>query len=308
MSLKFYEFLKLPEGIYIPLVGKHFYYWICKKENEFIRKVKLPDKVLNTEERCEKVIASLTSFPARIEKAHLAVKSIMLQNYKPDEIILWLSDAQFKGIELPQSLKDLEKKGLQIKFCEDLRGHKKYFELVKSQKPNELILTFDDDIIYPPNSIKKVMKYHKLYPKAIIVNRGYEITFGKKGEVKPHKQWRIHSSYGVKKPKKLIFISTGSGILLPYNSLYKDIIESDKIKKLALSIDDLWTTVMAILSKTDIVKTTRYHKTYTTIEESQEIQLATENLLQGVDRHDTVLRELIEYYPQLEYLLNFARK
>lgn len=232
----------------------------------------------------------------------------MLQSFKPDEIILWLSDEQFKDIELPKSLKDLEKKGLQIKFCEDIRGHKKYFEPIKVQKPNELILTFDDDIIYPPDSIMKVMKYHKRYPNAIIINRGYEITFSKDGNINPHKKWRIHSSYGVKKPKKLTFISTGSGILIPYNSLHKDATDIDKIKKIALSIDDLWTTIMAILSQTDIVKTTRYHKTYTTVEGSQEFQLATENLLPDVDLHDTVLQELIKTYPQLNELLKPVRK
>lgn len=308
MSLKLYEFLKLPEGIYIPFVGKYLYYWICKKENKFIRKVKLPDQVLNTEARSEKVIASLTSFPARIENTHLAIKSIMLQSFKPDEIILWLSDEQFKDVEIPKSLRELEKKGLQIKFCEDIRGHKKYFEPIKVQKPNELILTFDDDIIYPPDSIMKVMKYHKRYPNAIVINRGYEITFSKDGNINPHRKWRIHSSYGVKKPKKLTFISTGSGILIPYNSLYKDATDIDKIKKIALSIDDLWTTIMAILSQTDIVKTTRYHKTYTTVEGSQEFQLATENLLQDGDHHDTVLQELIKTYPQLNELLKPSRK
>ena len=139
MSLKLYEFLKLPEGRYIPFLGKYWYYWICRKENEYIQKAELPDQVLNTEMRNESVIASLTSFPDRIEKTYLAIKSIMLQNFKPDEIILWLSDVQFKEIEIPQSLRELEKKGLQIRFCEDLRGHKKYFELIKAQKPNELI-------------------------------------------------------------------------------------------------------------------------------------------------------------------------
>ena len=169
-------------------------------------------------------------------------------------------------------------------------------------------MTFDDDIIYPPDSIKKVVKYHKLYPRAIITNRGYEITFAKNGQINPHKKWRLSSSYGVKKAKRLTFISTGSGILIPYNSLYKDVTDVDKIKRIALSIDDLWTTVMAILAQTEIVKTTRYHKTYTTVEGTQDFQLATENLLQDGDHHDTVLQELIKAYPQLNELLKKSRK
>ena len=129
------------------------------------------------------------------------------------------------------------------------------------------------------------------------------MTFGKSGTINPHKQWRINSGYGVKKPKRLILVSSGAGVLIPYNSLYKDVTDVDKIKKIALSIDDLWITIMAILSETDIVKTTRYHKTYTTLEDTQEIQLATENLLQGSNHYDTTLQEAIKIYPQLNVLL-----
>lgn len=308
MTHKFMEWLKLPESVRIPVLGGIWYRWISKKENAYIRKVQLPEQVLNTEPREEKVIASLTSFPARIESTHLAIKSIMLQDFKPDEIILWLSDKQFEGVEIPGSLRELEKKGLQIRFCEDLRGHKKYFELVKAQQPNELILTFDDDIIYPPDSISKVVKYHEKYPNAIITNRGSEITFDKTGKLESHSKWRLLSAYGVKTPKKLVFISNGSGILIPYNTLYKDATNSDRIKELALSVDDLWTTIMAILAQTDVVKTTRFHKTYVTVEDSQKGQLATENLLQGGDRHDAVIAALREVYPQLDTLLVPARK
>lgn len=313
MLLRLYEHLKLPEGKYIPFFGKYWYFMLCKLENRYIRRVKLPEHVLNKEPRKEKVIASLTSFPARINSVYLAVKSLMLQDYKPDEIILWLSKEQFEGIEIPENLRELEKRGLQIKYCDDLRGHKKYFELIKTQKPDELILTFDDDIIYPPDSISKVIKYHKLYPKAIITNRGYEIMFFEDGNLTPHLQWIINSDYGVGNPEKLIYISGGSGPLFPYNSLHPDVTREDYIQEYAISVDDLWITVMAILNNTDIVKTTRHHKTYTTLQDTQQYQLALENIKCKkneieIDKYDELLSKLRSIYLNFEKMVKDTRK
>ena len=108
--------------------------------------------------------------------------------------------------------------------------YKKELELVKNQKQNELILTFDDDIIYPKDSIAKVMKLHKKYPSSIVINRGYEITFDKNGNLEKHLNWKINSKYAVKKPEKLVFISCGSGALFPYKSLNPEVLNSANIK------------------------------------------------------------------------------
>ena len=312
MLLRFYEFLKIPEGRPIKFVGKYWRRFIDRLVVSYIRKKKIPAEPLNKEFREEKIIASLTSFPARIDCVEYAVKSLMLQDYKPDRIILWLSNLQFKSEkELPDTLLALKDKGLEIKFCEDdLRGHKKYFELVKNQKENELIVTFDDDIIYPHNSISRLVKLHKKYPNAIVVNRGYEITFEKNGKLKPHKKWKLMSRYGVKKPVSLILTSTGSGILYPYDSFHNDILNVDLIKKLALSIDDLWITIMALIKGTKIIKSHYAFKTFTTYPGSQKYQLGLENMRnpENIDRHDTVLKELVEHYSELKENLTVANK
>ena len=138
MLLRFYEFLKIPEGRPIKFVGKYWRRFIDRLVVSYIRKKKIPAEPLNKEYRREKIIVSLTSFPARIDCVEYSVKSLMMQDYKPDRIILWLSNLQFKSEgELPDTLLVLKDKGLEIKFCnDDLRGHKKYFELIKNQKEN----------------------------------------------------------------------------------------------------------------------------------------------------------------------------
>jgi hypothetical protein len=313
MLFQLYEHLKLPETVYIPLIGKYWYSILCRLENRYIRRTKLPEWALNKEPRKERVIVSLTSFPARINSTHLAIKSLMLQSYKPDEIILWLSEKQFENCKIPDSIMKLKKNGLQIRYCDDLRGHKKYFNLIKNQQPDELILTYDDDIIYPPDSISKVMKYHEKYPDAIITNRGYEMIFSEDGKLKPHLEWKINSKYSVGKPEKLVFVSTGSGVLYPYKALHSEVLNAALIERYALGVDDIWITLMAIMHDTDIVKTTRYHKTYTTVSGSQEYQLALENVKREkngvtIDKYDQTINELMTVYPELKKLLVLSRK
>lgn len=309
--LSFFEFLKLPEGRPIPFFGKYWRRFILFCQNKLIRKVKLPKEPLNSKERKEKVIASLTSFPARINCVEYAVKSLMLQSYKPDRIVLWLAKGQFEGVELSKGLLDLQEKGLEIKWCdEDLRGHKKYFYSIQEQKPDELVVTFDDDLIYPSNCIKRLIKHHKRFPSAIIDNRGYEITFDKNGELNPHKKWKIMSRYAVKRPGALFQLSTGVGCLYPYGVLHKDVCKADLIKKHALSIDDLWMSVMAILVDTKFVKTHYATKILTTVSNSQEFQLGVENMRnpERIDKHDTCISSLMEEYPKLKEKLSISNK
>ena len=108
MNREFLEALKIPETIRIPFLGGKWYQYLTKLENKSIREEALPENPLNTEKREKKIIATLTTYPARINCVHLAIKSIMLQTYKPDRIILWLADSQFPNRVLPKELTDLE--------------------------------------------------------------------------------------------------------------------------------------------------------------------------------------------------------
>ena len=120
------EAIKIPETVRIPLLGGWNYRLCNCIDNYSIKKEKIK-KPLNTKHRDIYITASLTSYPARIQYVHLAIKSLMLQSCKPDRIILWLADSQFNNRQIPTTLSALEEYGLEIKWCDDLYGHKKYF-------------------------------------------------------------------------------------------------------------------------------------------------------------------------------------
>lgn len=82
----------------------------------------------------EEVIVSLTTFPARINKVYITIETIFQQETLPNRIILWLANKQFpRGLyALPQRLLNMQQKGLEIRFCEDIRSYKKYYYSIKN--------------------------------------------------------------------------------------------------------------------------------------------------------------------------------
>ena len=50
--------------------------------------------------RQPKIIASLTSYPPRIETVHIAIQSLLAQKHLPDLVVLWLYEDDFPNREL----------------------------------------------------------------------------------------------------------------------------------------------------------------------------------------------------------------
>ena len=263
--------------------------------NRLIRWVPLSMGGLNTGKRKERVVASLTTYPGRINEVYYAIKSIMLQTYRPDRIVLWLADSQFPDKKLPESLNKLIKKGLEIRFCDDLRSHKKYFYALQEQNPDELVITFDDDIIYNVYSIERAVKKHKEYPKAIVVNQAKCMTCDTNGNITPYHEWVINTKN--KKPSFGLSPLTGSGCLYPYKALAECAFNWGVIKDNALTADDIWINFMSKKSGTPIVEVDKPVKRFSTVTNSQTTHLAQINSLQG--GNDIIVSRLSKLYPDV---------
>ena len=292
----FIEKIKMVESIRVPILGKYWFQSLSKLEQKVLDKESIPLQPLNQTQRDTVVICSMTSFPARINYVHIALKSLMLQSYKPDRIILWLANEQFPDHVLPKQLTDLVQYGLEIKWCDDLYGHKKYYYCVREQKPNEVVITFDDDIIYPVDAVKRLMRTHEKYPNCIVCERAQSIDYDENGELKNPGRWKTISDVGVKTPSYSLNPSPGGGCLIPYCGFYEDALKPEVFCSLAYKNDDLWYMFMAAQNKTRIIKTQKYHKIFSLIDGSQTIQMATENV--AGDRNKVIMEGLIQAYPE----------
>lgn len=288
----FLERFKLIESWHIPGISGFWYSFMSSLDNKIILQERIPENPLNKIKRNEIVIASLTSYPARINFVWIAIKSIMLQTYKPDRIILWLAEEQFPKKDLPETLIGLQNYGLEIKWTKDFYGHKKYCIPVMEQKQNEVVITFDDDIIYSPLCIERLINTHKRFPNCLICERGQ--AFEDKEQLNPGR-WVTISNIGVDKPTYSLNPSPGGGCLIPFGAFHPDAVKKECFCSLAYKNDDLWFMFMCAANGTRMIKTRKYHRIFSVVNGSQIEQMAIENVTG--ERNKVIMERLIKSYP-----------
>ena len=292
--------LRRPEGVRsgIPKLRAVHYLLDCLAENLFIRLAPLPKTgVHQGEKRQEIITVSLTSFPPRIEKTYYAIKSLMLQTVKPDHIILWLAEDQFKDSPLPPKFCKLVDRGLTVRWCQDLRSHKKYHYALREQQPGQVVITYDDDIIYEADSIEKLMDAHRAFPACIVCNRGHEITLDEKGDPLPYKEWKVHSQVGVGKPSYYVLPSTGNGCLYPYGCMPPITFDWPVAKENALTADAIWMRYCSLSNRVKVVKTRETIATLCNVMGSQKERLTQLNDIDGENQR--VIDRLNTCFPNL---------
>ena len=199
-----------------------------------------------------RIIASMTSYPARIETVHLAIKSLLAQKTLPDLIILWLCRSDFPGGErdLPSSLKDLLWMDVQVRWVDDdLKPHKKYYWALR-EFPNDLVVTVDDDLIYRNTMIGDLLAAHRRYPQTIVASRTHLITFNRDGSRKKYEDWIYEAPHyhprlvGV--PSMRLFATTGAGTLFPPHLMPDSTFDKNLIMSLCPTTDDVWLKIMQV--------------------------------------------------------------
>lgn len=243
----------------------------------------------------QKIIISLTSYGARINTVHLTVLSLLNQSVKPNKVMLWLAEDEFVLAELPQKLLNLQQYGLEIAFCADIRSYKKLIPTLL-RYPNKVIVTFDDDIIYPMNQLERLICEHQKYPEAIICNRAHKVSKDKCGEVLPYSQWYLDNDE-LLPCVELVPIGIG-GVLYPINSLHQEVLNQQAFMELCPHADDIWFKVMALKNNTltKVVDQPMAYINYFHIPNSQENSLWRSNK----NKNDQQLGAVLAVYPEVK--------
>lgn len=235
------------------------------------------------------VVVTLTTIPSRINIVHLTVRSILAQNQKPKKIVLWLHKS-FKG-KLPKSLTKLQGEIFKIYFSEHDCSHLKLIESIK-KFPSEIIVTIDDDLMYPPDFLKLLFKEHLKHPTDIISNQVREILFDDNGDPLPYIEWH-HILTQPENPKFIMPLGV-FGVLYPPNSLDERVTDVALFTKLAPKADDLWFKAMSMLKGTTSRVASNTSKNPVLILGTQKIALKRTNKLQDFNRVQWL--RLMEYF------------
>lgn len=238
------------------------------------------------------VIVSMTSFPARTKQVPYCIATIMRQTVKPNRIILWLSKEEFQDEEqVRRQLEKLVQRGLEIRFCDNLRSHKKYYYSML-ENTDAIVITMDDDVYYPPDTLERLLQESKIHSNAIVCNMA-KIVNKQEGQILPYNEWPAVSEYTTNENKLVCPIGVG-GVLYPPNALSENIFNKEDIKSLCYHTDDLWLNAMARLKGTPIICLGKFPILFC-VSGTQKVSLGSINC--GQNRNDLELHNIVNRYP-----------
>ncbi len=277
------------------------------KYSSSIKEPKITSSALNKTKRDKKIIASLTTFPDRINSVSKTIKTIMAQTVLPDEIVLYLAKSQFPKLEneLPKQLLELKKYGLQIKwYKDDIKSYKKLIPALLDY-PDDIIITFDDDIYYEKDTIEVLYNSYLKNSKEIQANRIWRIKVSENTLIPLHSSYLMWNEEEYKIPSYKNTIIGCGGVLYPPNCLYKDVLDDNKFKEIVPTQDDIWFWAMAVLAGTKIRLNKGYSYNHITVENTQQSGLCKINTSkkQGISGKDGFNR-MLEFYPEILDILN----
>lgn len=229
--------------------AKKLYYPIDLTLGRVCKKAPQEKAISENKNKDRQIIVSLTSFPGRINLVHKTLFSIMNQSYKPNMIILWLSEEQFpnKEKDLPSTLINLKKYGLSIMWVKnDIKSYKKLIPALERFR-DEIIITADDDLYYPKYWIERLVSSYKKHPEDIHCHLITRIKCENK-KINTVKREKIY----INKPSFNNKLLGGSGTLYPPNSLHCEVTNEKLFMKLAPTSDDIWFWAMALKNGTKI--------------------------------------------------------
>ncbi|MBL6611465.1 MAG: zinc-binding alcohol dehydrogenase [Flavobacteriaceae bacterium] len=225
------------------------------------------------------LVASVKSFAPRLHLVHLAIRSVWNDEVIPQHTVLVLHQKHRES--LPNSIKELEKAGLEIVFVDNDRSHFKLLGAfsVHSSMP---VVTFDDDVIYQKNWLNTLYQTHLQFPDRVVALQTRIISRSEKGDWLAYKNWP--TSYQNQISSVATLPIGGAGVLYPPNFNTPELSNIKLIELLCPKADDLWFKTMGLLRNFKVVIPEDLPKSSLPIIGSQTVSLGKENIKEDRNR------------------------
>lgn len=239
------------------------------------------------------IIVSLTSYGNKLQLLYLTIESLLRQTVKPNKIILWLDQSKYSTYEsIPVALHRQEERGLEIKLCEDVRSYTKLVPALLAY-PNDVIISADDDIIYPIDFVERLYRAYQKDSSKIYFYRGHYILFNEDGTPRPYLEWVAKGAKGC----DIYNFPTGvSGIIYPPHCYYEDMTNKDLFLKLCPHADDVWFKAMTMLKGTlcEQIPTPHFDSLFIPLDIDEASSLQNINVVNG--GNDKQIKAVFDYY------------
>lgn len=247
------------------------------------------------------LVVSVTTYPLRIHSVHHALGTLLRQTLRPEKCVLWLAKEEFPGREndLPESVLSLQEQGLSIGWTENVFSYKKLVPALR-EYPEKLIVTADDDILYPPEWLERLYADYIAQGRApmLYAHRAHRIALDDAGALAAYEFWR-HAVYNASGKSFFNFSTGGGGVLYPPGALHPDVFDASLFLKLAPHADDIWFWAMAVLNGTFIRVVDNFIATMRSV--PLEGEAATQTLWDR-NRHGgntAQLHQVLRHYPDI---------
>lgn len=251
-----------------------------------------PEKGVTDEKYCNhNIIVSLTSYGKRVNDVAITIASIMEQTVKANRIILWL-DNSFQSKRLPVCLELLKKRGLEVKFCKDIRSYTKLIPALK-ECPEDAIITIDDDLIYDYDLLEHLIIAYLENPNNIYCHRMHQMKIGNDGKILPYFSWNWECND--MEASHLVFPTGVGGVLYPPHSLDEEVFNEEVFLGICKYADDIWFKAMALKKGTKAQRVfSRTPNSYVVNESVQDMGLI--NINGGDNMNDVQLKAVFDKY------------
>lgn len=251
------------------------------------------------------VVVSMTSFPAAISYAILAIRSILRGSVLPDKLVLYLTFSQFAECGIPEELKALsdENSIFEIRnYDTDIRSYRKLIPAL-IDFPEAVIVTVDDDVNYHKNMLRDLLQLHAQVPHAVLAHRAKCIRFGK-----PYRSWKKYRWYHFlfhKIQMNFSNLQTGvGGVLYPPHSLAEEMLDIKLFTQLAPSTDDIWFWAAGVANGYPVVPVPFGHNKPRGVGKPKSLSLKTSNFKGTADRNAEALDAILRRFPNIKNKIN----
>jgi len=199
------------------------------------------------------IFVSLTTVDFRIGQMQPVLESILNQDLAADRVVLYVSkepymlDGGIEPDEIPSFIKSWEQAGkLEVQYTPNTGPFRKLIPILRENKNNDcVIITADDDTIYPSSWIKEL--YSSFRQRNTVVGKwGYSMKFVN-GEIAPYTNWEDPSE-----EELLANFAIGKDGVLYSPKFFDDWIESDDFLTVCPLQDDVWFKFLTMRTGTGV--------------------------------------------------------
>ena len=216
------------------------------------------------------VLISIALIAQRLQAAPAVLNSLINQDMPASEIHVfasnqpYLHDNGIRNEHFPAEVQAMQDNGfINIHFTANIGPYRKLLPILQERWSEDcLIITADDDTIYPSDFVANLVNKHRAFPDSIITNRARYMTCRREG-LSPYRSWPVcpaeiklctlgHSD------KKCHWFPTGKDGVLYRPHFFTDRIFDRAFLSLAPYNDDVWFKFMSLRKSVYVVLADQY--------------------------------------------------